>query len=168
MEFKELVKKRESVRMFNGEKVSDEVINNILEYGRLAPTAKNNQPEKIIVVKSEEGIKLIDECTPCRYNAGVVLIVCADKSIAWSKEDYSSYEMDASIVATHVLLGCTNEGVDSIWVKMFNEEKIKELFKLDDSIIPVCLIPIGYRKNEYKGSINHLNRKPLSDLVIYK
>ena len=115
-----------------------------------------------------KNLETIGDCA--FYESNITSIICLSENPPkfYGKDDYSSYEMDASIVATHLLLGCTNEGVDSIWVKMFNEEKIKELFKLDDSVIPVCLIPIGYRKDEYKGSINHLNRKPLSDLVIYK
>ena len=77
MEFKELVKKRESVRMFKSDKLEKNIINNILEYGRLAPSAKNNQPTRILVAQTDDALNKIDECSICRYNAPVVLIICA-------------------------------------------------------------------------------------------
>ena len=165
MNYDLIVKKREAVRMFKSDKLDREIINKILDYGRLAPTAKNLQPQKIYVIESEDGIKKIDECTPCRYNAPVVLLVCCDKNIAWSKGNYDTCDMDGSIVATFMMLGATSLGIDTIWVKMFDENKIKELFELDDNIVPICLMPIGYRKPEYKGSINHNNRKDLKEIV---
>ena len=73
--------------------------------------------------------------------------------------------MDASIVSSFMILEATNLGVDNIWVKMFDESKIKELFNLEENIVPICLIPLGYRKEEYKGSPNHLNRKNIDDIV---
>ena len=165
MNFEELINKRESVRMFSDRKVDKELIMKIINAGRLAPTAKNNQPEIIYVIESEDAIKKLDEASPCRYNAPVVLLVCADKNIAWNKENYSSCEMDASIVSSFMILEATNLGVDNIWVKMFDENKIKELFNLEENIVPICLIPLGYRKEEYKGSPNHLNRKNIDDIV---
>ncbi len=48
MEFEEIIRKREAVRKFKSEKISKENLNKILETGRLAPTAKNNQPIKIL------------------------------------------------------------------------------------------------------------------------
>lgn len=165
MNFEELINKRESVRMFSDRKVDKELIMKIINAGRLAPTAKNNQPEIIYVIESEDAIKKLDEASPCRYNAPVVLLVCADKNIAWNKENYSSCEMDVSIVSSFMILEATNLGVDNIWVKMFDENKIKELFNLEENIVPICLIPLGYRKEEYKGSPNHLNRKNIDDIV---
>ena len=165
MNFEEIVKKRESVRMFSDTEVSDEIINKILNYGRTAPTAKNLQPQKIYVIKTKESIDKIDLCSPCRYNAPVVLLICSDKSLAWSNGIDSSYEMDASIVTSFMMLGATSLGVDNIWVKMFDKGKIKELFNLNSNIEPICLLPLGYRKEEYKGSINHNNRKELKETV---
>ena len=165
MNFEEICKKRESVRMFKSDMISEEDITKILEFGRSAPTAKNIQPQKIFVVKSEDGIKKIDECTPCRYNAPVVLLICSDKSIAWSNGEDTTYEMDATIVGTFMMLGATSLGIDNIWLKAFDKNKVREVFNLEENICPICLIALGYRKDEYKGSINHNNRKDLSETV---
>lgn len=168
MEFKRVIKERFSTRKFKNEEVSDELITKILEAGNLAPTAKNNQPQKIYVVKSKEGLAKIDKASPCRYNAPVCLIVASDKSIAWSKEDYSTYEMDACIVATHMMLAATNLGVDNIWIEMFDKEVIKQEFDLKENIEPICLIPLGYKAEDYEPSPMHNKRKKLSEIVEYR
>ena len=167
MEFDKVIRERFSARKFKNDLVSDEIINKILEAGNVAPTAKNLQPQNIYVVKSEENLKKIDAISPCRYNAPVVLFVCSDKKIAWTKKDYSSYEMDATIVATHMILEATNLGVNSVWVDMFDNELAKQLFSLDDGVEPICLIPIGYKEDSVVPSPMHSSKKNLEEIVKY-
>ena len=148
---------------------SDEDINKILNAGRVAPTAKNMQPYKIMVIKSVEAIKKIDECSPCRYNAPVVLLVCGDSDRAWKSdgEEYPGIYVDASIVATHMMLEATNLGMDTAWIRYFDTKKLKEKFTISDNLTPICMLNIGYRSNDYQGSVNHNNRLPLDELVEY-
>lgn len=167
MNFEDVIKSRISTRSFKNEKITREELEKILNVGRLAPTAKNNQPQKIYVVESREGLDKIDKISRCRYNAPIVLIICGDKTISWQKEDYSSYEMDASIVATHMMLEATNIGVDNIWIMLFNKDELKKEFNLPSNIEPVCLMPLGYRTDDYKASPLHYNRKPLEETVEY-
>ncbi len=168
MEFEKVIRERFSVRKFKNDEVDDELINKILEAGNLAPTAKNNQPQKIYVVKSKEGLDKIDKASPCRYNAPVCLIVASDKNIAWSKEDYSSYEMDACIVATYMMLEATNVEVDNIWIEMFDKKIIKEEFNLPENIEPICLMPLGYRSDDCVPSPMHSKRKDIAEIVEYR
>ena len=167
MEFEKVIKERFATRSFKNDEVSNELITKILEAGQVAPTAKNLQPQKIYVVKSQEGLNKIDQISPCRYNAPVVLLVCSDKNIAWKKEDYSTFEMDATIVATHMILEATNLGLNSVWVEMFDKEKTKELFNLEDNIMPICLIPIGYKEDGVVPSPMHSSKKSLEETVKY-
>lgn len=164
-DFETVIRNRTATRKFKNSKVETEKIDKILEAGRLAPTAKNLQPQKIYVANSNEALEKIDKISPCRYGAPTVLIVCSDKSIAWTKEDYSTYEMDACIVATHMMLEATNVGLDNIWIEMFDKQKLKRIFNLDDKIEPICLIPIGYKTDDYKGNPLHNQRKDLKDIV---
>lgn len=165
--FEDVIRKRTAVRKFSDKVVEKELIDKILEAGSLAPTAKNLQPQKIYVVSSTGGLEKVDEVTPCRYGAPIVFIVCSDKNIAWTNNDYSSYEMDASIVATHMMLEATNLGLGSIWVRYFDDEKIKDLFKLESGVIPVCIMPIGYKDDSYVDSVNHNIRKNINEYVEY-
>lgn len=167
MNFDDVIRKRTAVRKFSNRMVERELIDKILEAGNLAPTAKNLQPQKIYVAYSKESLKKVDNVTPCRYGAPVVLIICSDKNIAWTNNDYSSYEMDASIVATHIMLEATNLGLGSIWVRYFDDKKIKEEFNLESNIIPICIMPIGYIDDSYVYSVNHNVRKNINDYVEY-
>lgn len=167
MEYEKLIKERFSNRSFSDKLLENDKLTKILYAGSLAPTAKNKQPQKIYVVNSNEGLQKIDKITPCRYNANTVLIVASDKNIAWNNGNYSTYEMDATIVATHMMLEATNLGVDNIWIEMFDKDKLKEIFKLEDNIEPICLMPLGYRKEDSKPSPLHSIRKPLKETVKY-
>ena len=134
MEFEKVIKERTAVRSFKNDQIDNNQLTNICEAGRLAPTAKNLQPQRIIVVQSEEYIEKIDKVSPCRYNAPTVLIVCSNKDEAFKKDNYSTYEMDACIVATHMMLEATNLGLGSVWVELFDKELLKQKFNLDSNI----------------------------------
>lgn len=168
MEFIDVVKKREAIRKYKSDVVDSDTINKILEVARLAPTAKNMQPQMIYVVTSKEGLDIIDKSSPCRYNAPVVLLVCGNKNIACKVGNDSTIEMDTSIVATHLMLAATNYGVDNTWIKAFDKDIIKSEFNLEDEIVPICMILLGYRSDNYIKNPQHDIRKPLSETVKYK
>ena len=165
MNFEDVIRERFSTRSFKDEKVKKEELDKILEAGRLAPTAKNKQPINIYVIESDEALNKINDCSPCIYGSKTVLLVCADKNNSYHKGEYSTFEMDASIVATHMMLEATNVGVDSVWVEMFDNSKVKEYFNLDYE--PILLLPLGYRTDDYKPSPMHTTRKDISELVEY-
>ncbi len=167
MEFEEIIRKRTSTRKFKDKKLEKEKLDKILEAGRVAPTAKNKQPQKIFVVESEVGLKKIDKASPCRYNAPVVLMVCSDKSIAFHKENYSTYEMDATIVTTHMMLEATNVEVENIWIEMFDQNILKKEFNLDENLEVICLLMLGYQSDDCPVNPMHNIRKPMHELVEY-
>jgi len=165
MEFENVIRNRCSIRSFQSKQVEEEKLNKILEAGNLAPSAKNLQPLKIIVIESEKYLEKIREASPCTYNAQTVLLVCASKEEAFNKGDFSTYEMDASIATTHMMLEATNLGVDSVWVELFDADKIKESFPLEEGYSPICLLPLGYRTEDAEISPNHYKRKRLEEIV---
>ncbi len=167
MEFEKVIKERCSIRKFSDKLVSDDLLNKILIAGNFAPTAKNIQPQKIYVIRSNDYLEKIDMVTPCRYNAKICLLVCSNKDIAYKKDDYSTYEMDAVICATHMMLEATNLEVDNIWIENFDKNKTKELFNLSDGIIPICIINLGYRAIDYTENPMHNVRKELDEIVEY-
>ena len=168
MEFEEVIRKRQAIRKYSNQKIENETLLKILEAGRLAPTAKNIQPIKIYVVTEEEGLNKIDLASPCRYNAPTVLLVCGDKNTAFTKGEYSTYEMDSCIVATHMMLEATNLGIDNIWVEMFDKDILKKEFNIPDGIEPICLLPMGIKTADCPDNPNHNIRKDLTEIVEYK
>lgn len=167
MDFEVVVKNRTATRKFKTSKVEESKIEKILNAGRLAPTAKNLQPQKIYVIKSDTALSQVDKITPCRYGAPLCILVCADKNIAWKNENYSSYESDGAIVATHMILEATNLGLGSVWVRYFDVSQVQKEFNLPENIIPICLMPIGYAADDYKESPLHNQRKELSETTLY-
>ncbi len=168
MNFEDIIRRRTSVRKFSDKSIEKEKLDMILEAGRLAPTAKNSQPIKIYVVQSEDGINKIDNCTRCRYGASTVLIICGNKDSAYHKGDYSTYEMDSCIVATHMMLEATNIGVDNIWIESFDSDALRREFNIPYEFIPVCLLPLGYKAEDCPVNPLHDIRKDINELVEFK
>ena len=102
--FLELAKTRYSVRTFKSQPIEPEKLAQILEVGRVAPTACNNQPQRIKVITDPADLAKADECTPCRFNAPALLLVCYDRTACWERkfDGADSGEVDASIVTTHL------------------------------------------------------------------
>ena len=169
MDFKDVVKNRYSCKSYDGRKVEPQKLEAILEAGRLAPTAKNLQEQHIYVVQSDEGLTKIDNCTPCRYNAGTCLIVAFDKNNVYTYPNSTreSGIEDAAIVATHLMLAAENEGIDSCWLNCIDIDKIKEEFNLPDNDEVLMILDLGYAAEGAGPLANHNSRKPLSETVSY-
>ena len=170
MTVEETIKKRDSVRKFSNQKVETNLVEQILEAGRLAPTAKNKQPVKIYVLDSAEAREKLDRATPCRYGAQTTLLVCGNREEAWvnEREVYPTAEVDCAIITTHMMLEATSLGVDTIWIRMFNSQVLRDEFNIPDNLFPVALLNIGYRERDYESSSLHYMRKELKDIVEYK
>ncbi len=169
MEFTEVVKNRYSCKKYGDQKVETEKLEAILEAGRLAPTAKNLQEQRIYVLQSEEALAKLDQCSPFRYCAPVVLVIAFDSSNVFTypggKRD-SGVE-DATIVATHMILAAANEGVDSCWVNFFDPDKLKEALGLPENEEILMVMDLGYAAEGAGPLPNHESRKPLSETVTY-
>lgn len=137
--------------------------------GRLAPTAKNLQGQRIYVVQSAEGLAKIDELTPCRYGAPTVLVVAFDKNsvFVYPGEEANSGVEDASIVATHMMLAATNTGVDSCWLNFFDPAAVAKAFDLPENEQVLMLLDLGFAAEGFAPLPNHTSRKPLEETVKY-
>lgn len=170
MEFTELTTARYSCKKYDSEKqVSKEQLDEILEAGRQAPTAKNLQEQHIYIVQGEEGLAKIDEVTPCRYGAPTVLVV------AWDTTNVFTYPggkrdtgvEDASIIATHLMLAAKNAGVDSCWLNNFDPDVAAKTLGLPENEEVLMLLDLGFAAEGSGPLPNHTKRKPLSDTVSY-
>ncbi len=167
--FLELAKKRYSCKKFDGRRVDREQLASILEAGRLAPTAKNFQEQRIYVVESAEGLAGIDRVTPCRYGASTVLVVAFDKEnvFTYPGGERDSGVEDASIVATHMILAAADAGVDSCWINFFDPAAAVKEFDLPENEEVLMMMDLGYAAEGVKPWANHDSRKELSETVSY-
>ena len=169
MEFSEVIKNRYSCKKFDGRQVEQAQLDRILEAGRLSPTAKNLQEQRIYVVQSPEGLAKIDRVTPCRYGAPTVLAVAFNKENEYvypgGKRD--SGAEDAAIVATHMMLAAKDAGVESCWLNRFDPEEAARELGLPDNEEVVMLMDLGYPAEGAGPLENHGKRKELSETVVY-
>lgn len=171
MTYQELVHNRYSCKRYDANKqISKEQLDAILEAGRVAPTAKNLQEQKIYVVQSAEKLAKIDEFTPCRYNAPTCLVVAYDKDnvFVYPGEKRNSGIEDASIVATHMLLAAESVGVNSCWVNFFDPDKMHDGLGLPENEEILMILDLGLADEQLGGALpNHFNRKDISETVVY-
>ena len=167
--FLDLARQRFAVREYAQTPVEQAKLDSILEAGRLAPTAKNVQPQHIYVLQSPEAIAKINELTRCAYGAPVVFLVCYDADQVWTKADgTNSGDMDCSIIGTHMMMEATELGLGTCWVKWFDPAQVAAAFELPANHKPSFLMPCGYASENAKPSDHHFSRKPLSETVTYK
>ena len=169
MELKKVLKARFSCKKYSDRQVEDEKLAAILNAGRLAPTAKNLQEQRIYVVQSPEALAKIDTVTPCRYNAPTVLVVAynRDNVFTYPGEKRDSGTEDATIVATHMILAAADEGVDSCWVNFLDPDKAKEALGLPENEEVLMFMDLGYAAEGAGPLPNHSSRKDLSETVTY-
>lgn len=167
MDFNEVIKNRYSCKKYNGAVPTEEQINVILSAGRFAPTAKNLQEQHIYVAKSPEALAKIDKVTPCRYGAGVVLVVAFNKNNVYTYPGgkRNSGVEDATIVATHMILAAANAGVDSCWVNNFDVDALHAELGLPEDEDILMLMDLGFKAEGFEPLPNHERRKDLSETV---
>lgn len=169
MEFNKLITERYSVRKFKPEHLPQEVIDKILEAGHKAPTGCNYQPQRILVLNSEESISKLRECTKCHFNAPTAMLVCHNKDESWKRpyDGALSSSVDAVIVATHIMLAAHEEGVGSCWVMHFDPFAMRENFNIPENIEPTALLVMGYPSPDAEPLELHFKTRPMEEVVVY-
>ncbi|MDR0401191.1 MAG: nitroreductase family protein [Treponema sp.] len=163
MTFAELTAARYSVRNFLDKPVEQEKIGLILEAARRAPTAANRQPQRILILDRPEDLARMDRCTGCRFGAPLAFLVCYDLSAAWTRNydhEHSGW-VDASIVATHMMLQAADLDLGTTWVMWFDPAKTRLEFKVPEHIVPAAFLPTGYPAPGASPSPQHGDRLPL-------
>ncbi|HOO67928.1 MAG TPA: nitroreductase family protein [Bacilli bacterium] len=164
--FNNVIEERYSVRSFQDKAVEKDLINQILECGRIAPTAGCENPVIVYSLDKEQIIKL-KEATKYTFKANNMLVVCYDNKISYKREqDGLDFGIeDASIITTYMMLKITELGLGSCWVGSFYPDKVSSILNLPDNIIPVSLLPFGYIASDSKPSEWHSDRRTMKDFM---
>ena len=182
MELFEAIKTRRSIRRFLGRPVEDEKLKTILEAVRMAPSWANFQCWRFIVVKDRAIKEKISDLSyvesffaPIGYKvnpskkglaeAPVVIVACADPSQSGVLWDQHYYMTDVGIAAQNLMLAARSLGLGTVFVGVFDEEKLRNLLNIPSNIRIVGLFPIGYPQEEKKEVPS---RKPLNEIVFYE
>ena len=168
MSFSELTKQRYSVRKYDSRPVEPEKLAAILEAGRLAPTAVNYQPQRILVVQGED-LEKMKGCTPCLYGQTLILVVCYDKNESWkSRSGREIGDVDGGIVLTQMMYQAEELGLGSLIVGIYKEPLLRERFSIPENLEIVSLLMLGYAAEDCEPHPQyHASRKPLEETVFY-
>lgn len=168
MTFAQLCEQRYSVRKYDSRPIEPEKLEMILNAGRLAPTAKNLQPQRILVVQGD-GLEKMKECTPCMYGQQAVLVVCYDKNESWkSRSGREIGDVDGGIVMTGMMYQAQDLGIGSLVVGIYKEEVLRERFNIPENYEIVALLMLGYPAEDcVPNEALHYSRKSLSETVSY-
>lgn len=165
MAFVDLARSRYSERRFAPTPIEPEKMDLIVEAGRTAPTARNAQPERILIVQSEEGLEKIDRCTECRFGAPAVLVLAYDMTKASRHPDVVDFGVvDTSIVATHMMLQAAELGIHSCWVGLIDPSELRRQFKIPLTYRVIGLMPMGYPSERSHPSPLHARRHDADEL----
>lgn len=169
MDFEKLIDERYSVRNFKSEHLQQTVIDKILNAGHKAPTGCNYQPQRILVLNTDESIEKLKECTKCHFNAPTAMLVCHNRDESWKRvyDGALSSPVDAVIVTTYMMLVAQNEGVGTCWVMHFDPDKMRETFSIPENVEPVALLVMGYPSDDAKPLDLHFKSRPIDETVTY-
>ena len=135
-DFLSLARERYSCRSFSLQPLEKEKLELIIEAGRLAPSAKNKQPLRFIIINEREALEKVKKATSCTYNSQCIIAICYQKEECWSRpfDRKLSGDIDASIACTSMMLEATELGIGSVWVMWFDNEKLKEEFTITSTL----------------------------------
>ena len=169
MDFATLSAERYSLRKFSDRPVEEEKLLTILESGRNAPTAHNNQPQRILVLRSPEALEKVDGCTGAHFHPPVMLVVSYDPEVAWKREgDGKNHgEIDAAIAATQMMLEAADLGLGTNYVGMFRPVDLVKTFPEMEGLEMIAMLPLGYPAEGAHPAKLHGLRKPMEELVKY-
>lgn len=169
MAFLDLARERYSERHFSDRPIEPEKLEQVLEAGRVAPTAENYQPQRILVVQDPEGLERMDRCTKCRFGAPCVLILAYDMTESAHNADVVDYGIvDVSIVGTQISLAAQDLGLRSCWVGLIDPPELRRQFSVPSDFRIVAVMPLGYPSEKSKPSYLHRRRKELGETTFFE
>ncbi len=151
MDLFEAIVARRSIRKYIDKPVEFNKITKIIEAGRYAPSSGNLEDRRFILVTDKSLIEKISHNCGEQYwiaTAPAVVIACALTDV--NEKNYGLrgkrlYTVQNSAVAIeNMMLAATSLGLGSCWIGAFNEEKIKEIFKIPDNVRPQAVLTFGY------------------------
>lgn len=169
MDFIDIAKKRFSARKFKDMEVEEEKIKQVLEAGRVAPSACNYQPVHFVVVRDE--IQRERVCSTYKGSwlkeAPVIIVVCGDYGLSWKRpnDDKDHCDIDAAIAIDHITLAAADLGLGTCWVCNFDAEKCGEYIYLPERLGAIAIIPLGYPAEEADVNRHDEKRRALDQVV---
>jgi len=180
MKVEEAIKTRRSIRKYQAKQVPDDLINELIEAARLAPSAYNAQPSRFFIIKDENLKEKLRENDvfkqPFVYDSPLIIICCADPDVypkdrtgpvtnkAGEVAGGTGAVRDLAFASQNLVLRATELGLGTCYIGLFNRDKeeIKEVLNIPKSFILAFAIIAGY-PNEKP---NQTPRKKISEIIL--
>ncbi|NIO49106.1 MAG: nitroreductase [Candidatus Aminicenantes bacterium] len=168
MKVLEVIQKRRSIRKYKDDPIPEEGLLRVLEAARLAPSGKNLQPWKFIVVKDKVLKEKLARASAGQFfiaKAPIIIVGCGfpDSCYARMGRYMKSWSVDVTIALEHLILQAQEEGLGTCWIGSFEEEEVKAILHVPEEVKVLALTPLGYPKEipRFRG------RKSLDEIVSY-
>jgi len=154
-----VMRERRSVRRFLQKPIPKEVLEEIIDCGRLAPTANNFQPWVFVVVTQEDTKNKISELATwgkfIKDAAACVAVFC--------EKDNPFHLEDGSAATENIILAAKAYDIDSCWVAGYKRpysEEVRKLLNVPEKYELISLVPLGYSQEHPNPA-----KKPLSEVL---
>lgn len=171
IDFLDLAKNRYSCREYDSKKVDDEILEKVLEAGRVAPSAVNFQPWHFYVIRGKQNLQKLHPVYHREWfrTAPCVIVICGDHDKSWKRKDGKDHcDIDVGIVTDHMTLQATELGLATCWICNFDAIMTSELLELPENFEPMVLLPLGYPLDQADPGRHGVKRKPLAEIVTFQ
>lgn len=166
--FLKLAETRRSVRAYKTEEVPEELLQQVLGAGRLAPSAVNKQPWRFLVVRDEVNRRALGAAYAREWfwKAPIVIAVCILPEEAWTRSyDGTNFAMvDGALAMDHMQLAAAELGLGTCWIGAFDPEAARDILGLPDGVSIVGMTPLGYP--DVEPNPRPRSRRPLGETVL--
>jgi len=161
----QVIRERRSIRQYQKRMIEEEVLTEILEAARLAPSASNRQDWRFVVVKDREQIERLASAAAQSFLATAPVLIAG---VALNPErvmrcEVPAYAVDLSIALTNITLVAAARGLGTCWIGSFDQKEVKKVLKIPEQYKVVQMMPLGYPEESPAAR----SRKPLSEVVSY-
>src|SRR5665647_482477 len=168
MNFKDLAKRRYSVRNYQSTPFEKKKLVDVIEAALLAPSAVNFQPWKFVVVTDANLLAKLHGCYHRDWfkSAPACIVAIGDHSKGWHRptDDKDYTDMDVTIAIDYLMLAATEIGLGTCWICHFNAEKCASIFNLPSNLEVIAMVPVGYPLAE---GFPEKKRKTMEELVLW-
>jgi nitroreductase len=161
------ISQRTSVRAYKNAHVEQDKLRKILEAARLSPSASNRQEWKFVVVKKKETSQKLAKAALGQSFIGeapVVIVACGTETKSVMLCGQPAYTVDVSIACAFMILQAYELGLGTCWIGAFEEDEVKRILKIPESVRVVAMIPLGYPDEDSSKS----SRKGLDQIVCFE
>jgi nitroreductase len=159
---------------FQSRPIPPEKLKAVLAAARLAPSQRNLQPWRFVVVQDDERKRLLAQACP----RGKLIAEAPTAIVAFAVEEdipvtvggyISAYPLDVAVAVDHLQLAATSEGLATNWLVEFNEQKVRSILSVPEGIHALALIPIGFpaEPNGSSAPADAAGRKSPDEVVAY-